>query len=169
MMTGASNSMITLKEKDKYRVGVLSDTHGMLRDCVYPSFKTVDLIIHAGDVGREEVLKELKKMAPVVAVRGNTDGRWAADLLPLLEMVSVGEVMMAVLHDLVQLDMDPRAAGVDVVISGHTHQPLLETRSGVLYLNPGSIGPRRFDYPVSAAILEINGAALAPRILTFTP
>lgn len=161
--------MITLKEKDNYRVGVLSDTHGMLRDCVYPSFETVDLIIHAGDVGREEVLKELKKMAPVVAVRGNTDGRWAADLLPLLEMVSVGEVMMAVLHDLVQLDMDPRAAGVDVVISGHTHQPLIETRSGVLYLNPGSIGPRRFDYPVSAAILEINGAALAPRILTFTP
>lgn len=161
--------MITLKEKDNYRVGVLSDTHGMLRDCVYPSFETVDLIIHAGDVGREEVLKELKKMAPVVAVRGNTDGRWAADLLPLLEMVSVGEVMMAVLHDLAQLDMDPRAAGVDVVISGHTHQPLIETRSGVLYLNPGSIGPRRFDYPVSAAILEINGAALAPRILTFTP
>lgn len=168
-MTGASNAMITLKEKDNYRVGVLSDTHGMLRDCVYPSFETVDLIIHAGDVGREEVLKELKKMAPVVAVRGNTDGRWAADLLPLLEMVSVGEVMMAVLHDLVHLDMDPRAAGVDVVISGHTHQPLIETRSGVLYLNPGSIGPRRFDYPVSAAILEINGAALAPRILTFTP
>ncbi|WP_373500089.1 metallophosphoesterase family protein [Desulfococcus sp.] len=161
--------MIALKEKDSYRVGVLSDTHGMLRDCVYPPFETVDLIIHAGDVGREEVLRELKKMAPVIAVRGNTDGRWAEDVLPLLEMVSVGGVMLAVLHDLNDLDMDPRVAGVDAVISGHTHQPLIETRNGVLYLNPGSIGPRRFDYPVSAALLEINGVTLAPRILTFTP
>lgn len=161
--------MMTLKEKDNYRVGVVSDTHGMLRDCLYPSFATVDLIIHAGDVGRQVVLQELRRMAPVVAVRGNTDGRWADGLLPLLDMVSVGGRMMAVLHDLTDLDLDPRAAGVDVVISGHTHRPLIETRDGVLYLNPGSIGPRRFDYPVSAALIEIRGATLTPQILTFTP
>lgn len=160
--------MMMLKEKDNYRVGVLSDTHGMLRDCLYPFFSAVDLIIHAGDVGRQIVLQELQRMAPVVAVRGNTDGRWAEGLLPLFEMVSVGGVTMAVLHDLLDLDLDPRAAGVGVVISGHTHQPLIETRDDVLYLNPGSIGPRRFDYPVSAALIEIRGTTLTPEILTFT-
>ena len=108
-------------------------------------------------------------MAPVVPVGGNTEGRWAEGLLPLFEMVSVGGVTMAVLHDLLDLDLDPRAAGVGVVISGHTHQPLIETRDDVLYLNPGSIGPRRFDYPVSAALIEIRGTTLTPEILTFTP
>ena len=161
--------MVTLKGKDKYIVGVISDTHGLLRDGVCEVFETVDLIIHAGDVGGAEVLRELKKMAPVVAVQGNMDGRWASDSLAPVEMVSIGGVTIYVLHDLMKLDLDPWAAEVDVVISGHTHQPRIETKKGVLFLNPGSVGPRRFDYPISVARLEVEGSKLTPRILTFAP
>jgi putative phosphoesterase len=163
------NDRVTLNDKERYVVGVMSDTHGLLRDSVYQAFETVDLIIHAGDVGGAEVLRELKKMAPVVAVQGNMDGRWAADSLSPVEMVSVGDVMVYVLHDLMHLDLDPRAADVDVVISGHTHQPRIEKKNGVLFLNPGSVGPRRFDYPISVALLEVDGTKLSPQILTFTP
>jgi putative phosphoesterase len=161
--------MVTLNDKDKYLVGVMSDTHGLLRSSVHEAFQGVDLILHAGDLGGPDVLGDLKKIAPVVAVQGNMDGRWAADVLPSLEMVSIGGVMMLILHDLMTLDMDPRAADVGVVISGHTHQPHIETKDGVLYLNPGSVGPRRFDYPISVALLEVDGARLSPRILTVAP
>jgi len=160
--------MVTIQKKNKYRVGILSDTHGLLRNSVYHAFTRVDMIIHAGDVGGKEVLRALKKIAPVVAVRGNMDGNWAADGIPPVEMVSVGETMIYVIHDLMQLDLDARSAGVSVVVSGHTHQPCIETKNGVLFLNPGSVGPRRFDYPISAALLEIDNGKLSPRILVFT-
>jgi hypothetical protein len=161
--------MVTLDDKETYTVGVLSDTHGLLRSSVTETFQGVDLILHAGDVGGGEVIAALERIAPVVAVQGNMDGHWASDRLPAFEMVSVGGVMMLILHDLLTLDMDPEAAGVGVVISGHTHQPRVDTKGDVLYLNPGSVGPRRFDYPISAALLEINGTRVSPRILTLSP
>ncbi len=156
------------KKKEKYTAGVISDTHGMLRSGIYETFKGVDLIIHAGDVGTKEVLRELEKIAPVIAVQGNTDGRWAAYLKPT-EIVQIGEVQIYVLHDLWLLELDPKTAGFHAVISGHTHQPKIESKDGVLFLNPGSAGPRRFDYPISAAMLEIQGKVLHPRIVEFAP
>ena len=155
-------------EKKKYIAGVISDTHGMLRSEIYKTFRGVDLIIHAGDVGSGEVLGELKKIAPVVAVQGNMDGRWAADLQPA-EVAQIGDVQFYVLHDLWLLDLDPKAAGFHAVISGHTHRPNIEHKDGILYLNPGSAGPRRFDYPISVALLEIQGTRLHPQIVEFAP
>ncbi|MEZ4528729.1 MAG: metallophosphoesterase family protein [Desulfobacterales bacterium] len=156
------------EKKEKYLAGIISDTHGMLRSGIYEAFKEVDLIVHAGDVGSREVLKELEKIAPVTAVQGNMDGRWASNLQPT-EIVQIGEVQFYVLHDLWLLDLDPKTAGFHAVISGHTHKPKIEHKDGILYLNPGSAGPRRFDYPISAALLEIQGTRLHPRIVEFAP
>lgn len=137
-------------------IGVVSDTHGLLRATVVDKLCGVERIIHAGDVGNPDILDELENIAPVVAVRGNVDrGAWA-QTLPKTEVVTVGSRSLYVLHDLIQLDLDPVAAGFSVVISGHTHKPLAEERRGVLYLNPGSIGPRRFILPVMFAKLHIG-------------
>ncbi|MGE0083251.1 MAG: metallophosphoesterase family protein [Desulfococcaceae bacterium] len=153
-------------KKEKYMVGVISDTHGLLRSEIYKTFKYVDLIIHAGDVGSKEVLKELEKIAPIVAVQGNTDGKWA-DCLHSTEVAQIGDVQCYVLHDLWLFDLDPKTAGFHAVISGHTHRPKIENKDGVLYLNPGSAGPRRFDCPISVALLEIQGTRLLPEIVEF--
>jgi len=158
--------MSEAEKKEKYTVGVISDTHGMLRSGIDEIFKEADLILHAGDVGRQEVLEELKKIAPVIAVQGNTDGRWA-DCLRQTEVVQIGEMQFYLLHDLWLLDVEPKTGGFHAVISGHTHQPKIETKDGVLYLNPGSAGPRRFDYPISVALLEIQGNILHPKIVQF--
>jgi len=153
------------QNKSSFLVGVISDTHGLLRPEVAENFKGTDLILHAGDIDRPEVLAALRDIAPVKAVRGNMDhGEWA-NALPTKDVIEIGEVFLYILHDLYKLDLDPGAAGFHAVINGHTHQPLIEQKNGVLFLNPGSAGPPRRNYPVSLAILRINGRSLDARIV----
>lgn len=147
------------------RIGVISDTHGLLRAEAVRALAGADLIVHAGDVGGPEVLEALRAVAPVVAVRGNNDrGAWAAALAETEVVEHLGRSLY-VLHDVKQLDLDPRAAGFDAVIAGHSHQPRIERRDGVLYLNPGSAGPRRFRLPVALAWLDVDPAGLAAEIV----
>jgi putative phosphoesterase len=142
------------------RVGVVSDTHGLLRDEVREALQGVDLIIHAGDIGNEEVLEALRGIAPVVAVRGNMDrGEWALKL-PETEVVAIDETVVYVIHDATRLDLEPGPAGFGAVISGHTHQPQVVRRRGVLFVNPGSAGPHRRDFPVAVAILRVRERSL---------
>jgi len=146
-------------------VGVISDTHGLLRPEAIVALKDCELIVHAGDVGNAEILERLRAIAPTVAVRGNVDTSAWAMSLPLTEVIAAGDLQMYMLHDLAQLDLDPQAAGFAAVISGHTHRPLAETRRGVLYLNPGSAGPRRFSLPTTVARLEVAGSRLSHEIV----
>ncbi|RJR41435.1 MAG: metallophosphoesterase [Deltaproteobacteria bacterium] len=142
------------------RIGVISDTHGFLRPQALEALKGVSLIIHAGDIGSPEILEKLSEIAPVKAVRGNTDrGEWAL-ALPQTEVVEVGEVRIYVLHDLHALDLAPKAAGFAAVVFGHSHRPHLERKNGVLFLNPGSAGPRRFTLPVCLAYLKVQENSL---------
>ncbi len=146
-------------------VGIISDTHGLLRPKAATALAGSDLIIHAGDVGRPEVLSDLKAIAPVVAVRGNVDaGAWA-EALPLAEVVSVEQAFLYVLHDLRQLDLDPAAGGFRVVVSGHSHRPLIREHGGVLFINPGAAGPRRFTLPITIALLRVEGLSLEAELV----
>lgn len=141
-------------------VGVISDTHGLLRQDAIAALGGSDLIVHAGDVGRPEILDALRAIAPVWAVRGNVDTEpWAASL-PLVEVVTAERVQLYVLHRIDDLDLDPAAAGFAAVVYGHSHKPAVEVRKGVLYLNPGSAGPRRFQLPVSLARLRVQGGTI---------
>ncbi len=145
-------------------IGIISDTHGLLRPEARARLAGVDHIIHAGDIGRPEVIAGLRELAPTTAIRGNVDkGRWADDH-PHTEWLTLGGRSIYVLHNLNELDLDPAAAGIDMVVSGHSHQPKIETVDGVLYLNPGSAGPRRFTLPIALATLELTADALRPRI-----
>lgn len=145
--------------------GIISDTHGLLRPEAVEMLQGVEQIIHAGDVGKPEILEALRTIAPVIAVRGNVDkGEWA-NHLKLTEVVEIGEAMLYVLHDLGTLDLDPKAAQMDAVIYGHSHQPSVEWKNDVLYLNPGSVGPRRFDLPVSMALLRITGKQIEAELV----
>jgi putative phosphoesterase len=146
-------------------VGVISDTHGLVRPEALRALQGVELILHAGDVGAPEVLTTLRTIAPVYPVRGNVDREDWARNLPKTQKIEVGGCMLYLLHDLHSLDLDPAAAGIRVVISGHSHHPSAVERNGVLYLNPGSAGPRRFRLPVSAAILKIEGDFLEARVV----
>lgn len=137
------------------RIGIISDTHGLLRPEAQRALLGVRLIIHAGDVGAPEILTQLKLIAPVFAVRGNVDTQTWAQELPLTSIVEISGFSVYVLHNLRDLDLKPQAAGFDAVISGHTHQAEQRYDAGVLYLNPGSAGPRRFELPVTLAVLEI--------------
>jgi len=146
-------------------IGVISDTHGLLRPEAVRALQGSELILHAGDVGDPKILDELRAIAPVVAVRGNIDqGDWAMKL-PEYELVERQGVSIYLLHDLNQLDLDPPAAGVQAVISGHSHKPAMRTEKGVLYLNPGSAGPRRFKLPVTVARLSVVSKKLAAELL----
>jgi putative phosphoesterase len=139
-----------------HRLGVISDTHGLLRGQVRGVFAGVELILHAGDVGKPEVLAELASIAPVLAVRGNVDrGEWA-NPLPETQVTEAGGAWIYMLHDLSRLDIEPAGGGFSVVIYGHSHRAKLEQRQGVLYLNPGAAGPRRFELAPSVAVLEIE-------------
>ena len=137
-------------------IGLISDTHGLLRPQALTALAGSGLIIHAGDVGNPEILKKLKNLAPVFAVRGNVDTEPWALALPETEVVETGSVTIYILHNVQALDLDPVAAGFHVVVSGHSHQPARTEHGGVLYVNPGSAGPRRFDLPVTVAILRLD-------------
>ena len=136
------------------RIAVVSDTHGLLRDSVLPHLAGVAHILHAGDVGDPAILERLRSFAPVTAIRGNIDRAGECALLPPTEMLTFDGITMYLVHSLADLDIEPVAAGVGLVVSGHSHKPLLEERRGVTYLNPGSIGPRRFKLPISMAMLK---------------
>jgi putative phosphoesterase len=146
-------------------VGVISDTHGLLRPEAVAALRGVDVIIHAGDIGRPEIIDELRRIAPVHAVRGNVDtGHWAQEY-PLTVEVEVGGRRFFVLHVIAEFNVDPAAAGYAAVVFGHSHQPLIETRDGVLFLNPGSAGPRRFRLPIAVARVRVSGGQLLPEII----
>ncbi|MBN1676012.1 MAG: metallophosphoesterase family protein [Kiritimatiellae bacterium] len=155
MTTGKGSSLI----------GVIADTHGLLREWAVAVLKPCDLVIHAGDIGRAEVLADLRRLGRVVAVRGNVDRDPWARTLPKNEVVQVGAVHLYVLHDLSELDLDPKAAGIAAVLYGHSHAPAVEQKRGVLYVNPGSAGPRRFSDPVSLARLRVTGTAVRAEIV----
>lgn len=139
------------------RVGVISDTHGLLRPEAIAALQGSDVILHAGDIGKPEVLEALRAIAPVIAVRGNNDtGTWA-EAIAERETVQIEQVQLHLLHIVQELELDPHQAGIQVVISGHSHRPELCDQNGVLFLNPGSAGPRRFKLPVSVAHLQIQG------------
>ncbi len=146
------------------RVGLISDTHGLLRPEALEQLRGASHIIHAGDIGGAEILADLRALAPLTAVRGNNDrARWARGVRAT-ETVRIGEVRVYVVHDLAGLEIDPAADGFRVVVSGHSHRPRIEERAGVLYVNPGSAGPRRFRLPVAVARLEIDGSRVRATI-----
>jgi hypothetical protein len=146
------------------RIGLISDTHGLLRAEALAVLRGSDYIVHAGDIG-ENVLEPLRTIAPVTAVRGNNDRAPWAQAIHETETLRFGEVTLHVLHDLAELAIEPAAAGVDVVVSGHSHRPRIERRSGVLFVNPGSAGPVRFRLPVSVALLQVTGGKAEARIV----
>jgi uncharacterized protein len=144
--------------------GLISDTHGLLRAEAKRALAGVDLIIHAGDIGTSAVLEELRGIAPVHAVRGNNDrGDWARKV-PSVEVLELAGASIYVLHDVNELDLDPAAAGFAAVVTGHSHRPAMKTHDGVLYINPGSAGPRRFSLPVAVGFLEVVSGVARGRI-----
>jgi uncharacterized protein len=153
MVTNLSRKMMVTEVKG---IGLISDTHGLLRKEAVEALRGSDLILHAGDVGKPEILEELKKIAPVVAVRGNVDKDGWAQTLPETAVAEAGAVMIYVLHDVKALDLNPIAAGFHIVVSGHSHKPGKTERDGVLYINPGSAGPRRFQHPITVARLKLG-------------
>ena len=148
-----------------FSIGVISDTHGLLRPEAVSILKSCDAIAHAGDIGAEEVLVALRAMAPIYAVRGNVDWEpWAMNI-PVCDFVEIGGRVFYITHMLEDMDLDPEAAGVNVVISGHSHQPDLFKKGNVLYMNPGSAGPRRFTRPVSMGKIVIDDRGIHPEII----
>ena len=148
------------------RVGLISDTHGLLRPEALDFLAGSDHIVHGGDIGGPEILERLAEIAPLTVVRGNNDTAPWARAIPETARVDFGPVALYAIHDLKQLDIDPRAAGVRVVVSGHSHKPACSERDGVLYVNPGSAGRRRFSLPIAAAELIIEGDAVAVKLVT---
>lgn len=149
-------------------VGIISDTHGLLRSKALEALRGSDAIIHAGDVGREEILRALKQIAPLTVVRGNIDTSPWARKLPSTNVFEIAGKSIYVLHNIDELDLDPAAAGFSAVIFGHSHRPLTENRKGVLFFNPGSAGPRRFNLPISVGRLIIENGRLMPELVELT-
>jgi len=147
------------------RVGVISDTHGLLRPQATAFLRGCDHILHGGDIGSPEILEQLAALAPLTAVRGNNDTEVWARSLPDTSLLQLGGVRVFIIHDLGQLKMDPAAAAVQVIVCGHSHQPSLRQRDGVVYLNPGSAGPRRFKLPISVAEFSILGTTVTARLV----
>ena len=147
-------------------LGVISDTHGLVRPEAIDALQGCELIVHAGDIGKLQVLEELRKIAPVIAIRGNIDRDLWAKSLHDVELFEHHARYFYVLHDVNQLDLDPTAAGIDVVIAGHSHQPKNEQKDGVLYFNPGSAGPRRFKLPVSVGKIHFDKHRVHAELIT---
>ena len=146
-------------------IGVISDTHGLLRPEALVAVAEAEHILHAGDVGNIEILGELGKIAPVTAIRGNVDAYGECAELPATEMVELGGRFFYMVHSIYGLDINPRAAGVDVVVSGHSHKPSIKEKDGLMYLNPGSAGPRRFSLPISVALVTVGEGGVKARIV----
>ncbi len=153
----------------EFTIGLISDTHGLLRPEAITALAGSDYIIHAGDIGRAGIIEELSAIAPTTAVRGNNDkGAWASRI-PETDVLEIGTAILYVIHDIAALDIDPAAAGFHAVISGHSHRPSIEMREGVLFVNPGSAGPRRFKLPVSVGCLTVYGTSIKPRLVELNP
>lgn len=150
------------------RVCLISDTHGLLRPEALAFLQGSDFIVHGGDIGNAGILEALAAIAPLTVVRGNNDRESWADAIAETEFLKIDGVLIYAIHDLSQIDIDPAAAGVRVVVSGHSHKPKIEERDGVLYVNPGSAGPRRFKLPIAVAELLIDGDAVSARIVELT-
>jgi putative phosphoesterase len=146
-------------------IGVISDTHGLLRPEALTALAGSEHILHAGDVGDPGILERLREIAPVTAIRGNVDGYGACSRLPDTELVQLGGRAIYMLHDRHALDLDPVAAGISVVVSGHSHHPAIQWHKGILYFNPGSAGPRRFSTPVSVGFLTVTEAGVEARVV----
>lgn len=148
-------------------IGIISDTHNLLRLEAVNALKGSDIIIHAGDIGRSEIIERLKNIAPVYAVRGNIDRSPWGNTLPITDIIEISGKFLYVLHNIHEIDVDPVAAGFDAVISGHSHKPNIENKNGVFFINPGSAGPRRFSLPVTIASLQIVGDSISCDIIEF--
>lgn len=148
-------------------IGVISDTHGLLRPEAIQALRGSSHILHAGDVGDISILEALRAIAPVTAIRGNIDTQGPTAQLPATEAIEIDGRLIYMLHSIADLDLKPEAAGIAVVIYGHSHKPMIEVRKGVLYLNPGSAGPRRFKLPISVAKLHLDASPDA-EILTLS-
>jgi putative phosphoesterase len=156
---------LNLSHKNNFLIGIISDTHGYLPAAVYKAFEQTDLIVHAGDIGRPDVLKALKRFSTLVAVRGNMDfGMWA-DRLPKTKRIQIGHISIYVIHDVQRLDLEPGSAGIRAVISGHTHRPVAQEKNGVLFLNPGSASHPKFGDKASVALLRLQANDLVPRFV----
>lgn len=145
-------------------VGVISDTHDLLRPEAVTLLSGVDHIIHAGDIGSARILDDLARIAPLTVVRGNNDREAWARPIPASAVIEIGGRLLYVLHNVAEIDLDPAAAGISVVIAGHSHRPSIVEKNGVMFLNPGSAGPRRFKLPIALATLRITSRAIQPQI-----
>ena len=157
-----------IQTKNNFLVGVISDTHGLLQPAAIEVFKGTDLIIHAGDVGKPDILEDLQVVAPVEAVRGNMDVDNWAHKLPETKLIEVGSVLLYVIHDVYKIDIKPAKAGINAIIHGHTHKSSsIEDHNGVLFLNPGSATQPRFNSPASVALLHVNEKSLVTQFIEF--
>jgi putative phosphoesterase len=145
-------------------IGLISDTHGLLRNSAKQALQGVDLIIHAGDINTPEVLDGLEKIAPVSAVRGNMDVLSRTGSLPKTDLIEVEGIVIYAIHDIQKMDLDPAAAGISAVVFGHSHQPIIYNKDGVIFINPGSAGPKRFKLPISLGRLTIGNGRVIPEI-----
>jgi putative phosphoesterase len=150
-------------------IGILSDTHGLLRPEVLPALAGVSHVLHAGDIGDPRILTALRTLAPVTAIRGNTDTHDACALLPATEAIELAGHLIYLVHSVHDLDLKPEAAGIAMVVSGHSHKPSIESRNGVLYLNPGSAGPRRFSLPITLALATLTPTGISTHIVELLP
>ena len=151
------------------KIGVISDTHGLLRAEALTALQGSEHILHSGDIGDPAILERLREIAPVTAIRGNVDVSGPCSLLPETELIELASRGIYILHDIHALDLDPLAAGIAVVVCGHSHHPAIRWHKGILYFNPGSAGPRRFSTPVSLGFLSLTESAIEPRLIDLLP
>lgn len=166
-MPSFENTRFGMNNKDTSErlIGVISDTHNLVRPEAIDALRGVELILHAGDICKPHVLETLNSIAPVITVRGNNDKDQWAGKLPVWEVVRVGVVSIYMIHNLKEIDITPSTAGFQVVVSGHSHKPFVEERSGTLYVNPGSAGPKRFSLPICLAHLRVDGKRVNAQVI----